>query len=160
MGVNLRGYFNCAQAFGRSMLERGSGAIVHIASIAATEPHQYCIAYSPSKAAVVALSEQMTLEWGPRGVRSNCISPGLVRTPLAEEFYARPGVAEARREAVPLREIGAPEDIAQAALFLSSDLARYICGANLVVDGGLSLTAALRIPRPVLPDPGETQPRR
>lgn len=148
MGINVRGYFNCAQAFGRSMLERGSGAFVHIASVAATEPHPHCGAYSPGKAAVVALSQQMTLEWGPRGVRSNCVSPGLIRTPLAEEFYALPGVAEARREAVPLREIGKPDDVAHAVLFLSSDLARYICGANLVVDGGLSHTSMLRVPRP------------
>jgi len=148
MGINVRGYLNCAQAFGRAMLARGAGAIVHIASIAATEPHQHCSAYSPGKAAVVALSRQMTLEWGPRGVRSNCVSPGLIRTPLAEEFYALPGVTEARRDAVPLREIGNPGDVAHAVLFLASDLARYICGANLVVDGGLSLTAALRVPRP------------
>lgn len=149
MGINVRGYLNCAQAFGRSMLERGAGAIVHTASIAASEPHQFCGAYSPSKAAVVALSEQLTLEWGPRGVRSNCVSPGLVRTPLTEEFYAQPGVTEARREAVPLREIGAPDDIAHAVLFLASDLARYICGANLVVDGGLSHTSVQRLPRPM-----------
>lgn len=148
MGINVGGYLNCSQAFGRSMLERGAGALVHIASIAATVPHQHCSAYSSSKAAVAALSEQMTLEWGPRGVRSNCVSPGLIRTPLAEEFYQRPGVTEVRREAVPVREIGVPADIAHAVLFLSSDLARYICGANLVVDGGLSLTAALRVPRP------------
>lgn len=149
MGINVRGYLNCAQAFGRPMLERGAGAIVHTASIAASEPHQFCGAYSSSKAAVVALSEQMTLEWGPRGVRSNCVSPGLVRTPLAEEYYAQPGVTEARREAVPLKEIGTPDDIAHAVLFLASDLARYICGANLVVDGGLSHTSVQRIPRPM-----------
>lgn len=149
MGINLRGYLHCAQAFGRAMLDRGSGAIVHTASIAASEPHQFCGAYSSSKAAVVALSGQMTLEWGARGVRSNCVSPGLVRTPLAEEYYAQPGVTEARREAVPLKEIGTPDDVAHAVLFLASDLARYICGANLVVDGGLSHTSVQRIPRPL-----------
>lgn len=153
MGINVRGYLNCAKAFGQAMLERGDGAIVHVASIAASEPHHYCGAYSPSKAAVVALSQQMTLEWGPRGVRSNCVSPGLIRTPLAEEFYARPGVTEARRAAVPLQEIGAPADVAHAVLFLSSDLARYVCGADLVVDGGLSHTTMLRIPRPTSSDP-------
>ena len=148
MDVNLRGYLLCAQGFGKAMLERGHGVMVHIASIAAREPHPYCSAYSPSKAGVVALSEQMTLEWGPRGIRTNCVSPGLIRTPLSEEFYARPDVGEARREAVPTRAIGTSQDVADAVMFLASDRARYICGANLIVDGGLVQTSMLRVPRP------------
>lgn len=148
IAVNLRGYLLCAQEFARPMLAKGAGAIVHIASIAASEPHHYCGAYSASKAAVVMLSQQMALEWGPSGVRSNCVSPGLVRTPLAEDFYAQPGVTEQRTAAVPLRRIGAPQDIADAALFLASDRASYVTGANLVVDGGVSQTSMLQIPRP------------
>jgi NAD(P)-dependent dehydrogenase (short-subunit alcohol dehydrogenase family) len=148
MDVNLRGYLVCAQVFGRQMLAAGSGAIVHVASIAASEPHELCSAYSASKAGVVALSQQMALEWGPRGVRSNCVSPGLIRTPLSEEFYAQPEIGETRRQAVPLRDIGTPSDIADAVLFLASSRARYICGSNLVVDGGLTQTAMLRVPRP------------
>lgn len=148
MDVNLRGYLLCAQGFGKAMLERGRGVMVHTASLAAKEPHPYCSAYGPSKAGVLALNEQMTLEWGPRGIRTNCVSPGLVRTPLSEQFYARPDVGEARREAVPLRAIATPQDIADAVLFLASDRARYICGANLIVDGGLAQTSMLRVPRP------------
>lgn len=148
MDVNLRGYLLCAQGFGKAMLERGRGVMVHIASVAAKEPHPYCSAYSPSKAAVLALNEQMTLEWAPRGIRTNCVSPGLTRTPLSEQFYARPDVGEARREAVPLRTIGTPQDIADAVMFLASDRARYVCGTNLIVDGGLVQTSMLRVPRP------------
>lgn len=148
MDVNLRGYLLCAQGFGKAMLARGHGVMVHTASIAAREPHPYCSAYSPSKAGVLALSEQMTLEWGPRGIRTNCVSPGLIRTPLSEEFYARPDVGEVRRDAVPLRAIGTPQDVADAVMFLASDRARYICGANLIVDGGLVQTSMLRVPRP------------
>lgn len=148
MDVNLRGYLLCAQGFGRSMLARGQGTMVHIASIAAGEAHPYCSAYTPSKAAVVALNEQMVLEWAPRGIRTNCVSPGLIRTPLSEAFYARPEIGDARREAVPLRQIGSPQNISDAVLFLASNRAAYICGANLVVDGGLVQTSMLRVPRP------------
>lgn len=149
MDVNLRGYLLCAQAFGAGMLARGQGIMVHVASVAAGEPHPFCSAYGPGKAAVVALSEQMALEWAPRGIRSNCVSPGLIRTPLSEDFYARPEIGEARRDAVPLRRIGTPQDIANAVLFLASEQASYICGANLIVDGGLVHTSMLRVPRPV-----------
>lgn len=148
MDVNLRGYLLCAQGFGKAMLQRGRGVMVHTASVAAQEPHPYCSAYGPSKAAVLALNEQMTLEWGPRGIRTNCVSPGLTRTPLSEPFYAQPEVFEGRRAAVPIGIIANPQDIANAVLFLASERARYICGANLIVDGGLSLTSMLRVPRP------------
>ena len=71
MNVNVTGYLRCAQAFGQQMLERGSGAIVHIASIAASQPQAHSGAYSPGKAAVAMLSRQLAYEWGPRGIRSN-----------------------------------------------------------------------------------------
>src|SRR5947209_7112268 len=148
MQVNLTGYLSCAQAFGRDMLARGSGALVHIASIAATHAQAFSGAYSASKAGVVMLSRQITFEWGPRGVRSNAVSPGLVRTPMSEAFYQASGVLERREAVVPLRRVGTPADIADVALFLASDRAGYVTGQEIVVDGGFAHTLMSHVPRP------------
>jgi NAD(P)-dependent dehydrogenase (short-subunit alcohol dehydrogenase family) len=146
--VNLTGCFLCSQAFGRDMLERGSGAIVHVSSIAASQPQPFSGAYSPTKAAVTMLSRQIAFEWGPKGVRSNVVSPGLVRTPMSEGFYAAPGVLERRQAVVPLRRIAAPVDMANVVLFLASDRAGYITGQEIVVDGGFSQSLMSHVPRP------------
>lgn len=148
MQVNLTGYLSCAQAFGRDMLARGAGALVHIASIAATHAQAFSGAYSASKAGVVMLSRQVAFEWGPRGVRSNVVSPGLVRTPMSEAFYQSPGVLERREAVVPLRRVGTPADIADVVLFLASDRARYVTGQEIVVDGGFAHTLMSHVPRP------------
>jgi NAD(P)-dependent dehydrogenase (short-subunit alcohol dehydrogenase family) len=148
LAVNLTGYLLCAQAFGRGMMERGSGALVHVASIAASNPQPRSGAYSPSKAAVAMLSRQLALEWGPSGVRSNVVSPGLIRTPMSEGFYATPGIKERREAMLPSRRIGTPADIADAALFLSSPRASYVNGAEILVDGGLGTVLMEQTPRP------------
>ncbi len=148
MQVNLTGYLTCAQAFGRDMLARSSGALVHIASIAASQAQAFSGAYSASKAGVVMLSRQIAFEWGPRGVRSNAISPGLVRTPMSEAFYQAPGVLERREAVVPLRRVGTPADIADVALFLASDRAGYVTGQEIIVDGGFAHTLMSHVPRP------------
>jgi NAD(P)-dependent dehydrogenase (short-subunit alcohol dehydrogenase family) len=148
MQVNLTGYLSCAQAFGRDMLARGAGALVHIASIAASHAQAFSGAYSVSKAGVVMLSRQVAFEWGPRGVRSNVVSPGLVRTPMSEAFYQAPGVLERREAVVPLRRVGTPADIADVVLFLASDRARYVTGQEIVVDGGFAHTLMSHVPRP------------
>lgn len=146
--VNLTGYFLTTRAFGAAMLEKGGGALVHVSSIAASEPQPFSGAYSPGKAAVSMLSRQIAFEWGPRGVRSNVVSPGLVRTPLSEPFYTAPGIAEKREAMVPVRRIGRPSDIADAAVFLASARASYVNGQEIVVDGGLSQTLMSLVPRP------------
>jgi NAD(P)-dependent dehydrogenase (short-subunit alcohol dehydrogenase family) len=157
LSLNLTGYFRCAQAFGAQMLEQRGGAIVHVASISAQSPQSFSGAYSASKAAVVMLSKQLAAEWGPRGVRSNVISPGLIRTPMTQGLYDTPGVLEARRAIVPRRRIGEPEDVANAAVFLASDRADYITGEDIVVDGGFTQTIMGVIPRPGFEDPGRSR---
>jgi NAD(P)-dependent dehydrogenase (short-subunit alcohol dehydrogenase family) len=146
--INLTGYFLCSQAFGRDMLARGSGVLVHIASIAAWQPQAMSGPYSASKAGVTMLSRQLAFEWGPRRIRSNTVSPGLIRTPLSESFYQAPGVKERREAVVPLRAIGRPFDIANVVVFLASSRAGYISGQDIVVDGGLSQTLMSYVPRP------------
>jgi len=148
MNINLTGYLRCAQAFGASMLDNGKGAIVHIASIAGTQPQAASGAYSPGKAAIRMLSRQLAFEWGSKGVRSNVVSPGLVRTPLSEAFYQTPGVLERRAAAMPLGRIANSEDIAEAVAFFASDRASFVTGQEIVVDGGFSQTLMSHVPRP------------
>lgn len=148
LSVNLTGYLLCAQAFGKAMVERGRGAIVHTASIAGSNAQAFSGAYSVSKAGVLMLSRQIAVEWGPHGVRSNVLSPGLVRTPMSEGFYQAPGVAERRAAAIPTGRVGTPEDIAQVVLFLASDRAGYVNGQEIVVDGGFAHMLMSLVPRP------------
>lgn len=148
LSVNLTGYLLCAQAFGKHMIERGKGAIVHTASIAASNAQGFSGAYSVSKAGVAMLSRQLAVEWGPLGVRSNVLSPGLVRTPMSEGFYQTPGVTERRAAAIPIGRVGTPEDMAQVVLFLASDRAGYVNGQEIVVDGGFAQMLMSLVPRP------------
>lgn len=146
--VNLTGYLRCSQAFGRAMLARGSGALVHVGSISGQNAQGYSNAYSPSKAGVSMLSRQLAFEWGPKGVRSNVVSPGLVRTALSEAFYADEKTKAAREKVVPMRRIGRVEDIADAVLFFASDRTGYVTGQEIIVDGGYSQTLMSHVPRP------------
>ncbi|HJQ59197.1 MAG TPA: SDR family oxidoreductase [Vineibacter sp.] len=148
IAVNLTGYFICAQAFGRAMLERKKGALVHIASIAATNPQPWSGAYSVTKAGVAMLSRQLAAEWGPLGVRSNVVSPGLIRTPMSEAFYQHNETAQRRAELVPVGRVGGPQDIADAVVWLSSERAAYVSGEEVIVDGGVTQTLMGLIPRP------------
>jgi NAD(P)-dependent dehydrogenase (short-subunit alcohol dehydrogenase family) len=148
LSVNLNGYLITSLAFGAGMIERGAGAIVHVGSIAASHPQAYSGAYSPAKAAVVMLARQMAFEWGPLGIRSNAVSPGMIRTPLTESFYQTPGILERREAVVPSRAIGRPEDIAAVVAFLLSPRAGYVNGQDLTVDGGFCQTLMSHIPRP------------
>lgn len=148
LDVNLTGYLTMARAFAPAMVERGTGSLVHIASISSRNPQPTSGAYSASKAAVAIMSQQLAYELGPLGVRSNTVSPGLVRTPMTEAYYQAPGVAERRDDAVPLRRVARPDDIADVVAFLASDRARYVTGADITVDGGFSTTLMGTVPRP------------
>ncbi len=148
LDINLTGYLRTVRAFAPAMVERGSGTLIHIASISARHPQPGSGAYSASKAAVAVMSQQLAYELGPHGVRSNTVSPGLVRTPMTEAYYLAPGVAERRQAAIPLRRVAGPADIADVVVFLASDRARYITGADITVDGGFATTLMGTVPRP------------
>jgi NAD(P)-dependent dehydrogenase (short-subunit alcohol dehydrogenase family) len=148
LSVNLTGYFLCAQIFGAQMRAQARGSLIHVASIAASHAQGRSGAYSVSKAGVVMLSRQLASEWGPLGVRSNVVSPGLVITPMSQSFYDTPGVTERRVAVTPARRIGMPQDIADAVMFLASDRSSYVNGDELTVDGGYVRTLMNLIPRP------------
>lgn len=148
LAVNLSGYLLCAREFGRQMRVQRTGSIVHIASISAHHPQTHSGAYSPSKAAVSILSKQLAVEWGPSGIRSNVVAPGMIRTELSAAFYAQTDVTEQREAFTASRRIGEPQDIANAVLFLLSDRASYINGSEIGVDGGLPCMLMDRVPRP------------
>ena len=147
MSVNLTGYLLCAQAFGRPMLARGEGVLVHTSSMAATEPSAFSGAYSVSKAGVTMLSRLLAIEWGPRGVRSNAVCPGMIQTPLVQAIYDQPGVIERRSASIPSGRIGRPDDIAQAVLFLASHRSSYVNGTEIQVDGGFAQNLMAFVPR-------------
>ena len=148
LSVNLTGYLLCAQAFGKSMIERRRGAIVHTASIAASNAQAFSGAYSVSKAGVAMMSRQLAVEWGPHGIRSNVVSPGMVRTPMSEAFYQDAKVLERRNATVPLGRVATPGDMAEVALYLASDRAGYVNGQEIVVDGGFASMLMSLVPRP------------
>jgi NAD(P)-dependent dehydrogenase (short-subunit alcohol dehydrogenase family) len=148
LAINLTGYFLCAQTFGAQMRKAKRGSLVHVASIAASNAQGKSGAYSVSKAGVVMLSRQLAGEWGPDGIRSNVVSPGMVITPMSQAFYDTPGVTERRSAVTPMRRIAMPQDIADAVMFLASDRASYVTGDEIVVDGGFTRTIMNLVPRP------------
>lgn len=136
--VNLIGAYSSLRAAVPRLLAAGGGAIVNNASVSALQPTRGEAPYAAAKAGVVALTKSAALEYGPR-IRVNCVSPGLIRTPLSEGLFAVPGVLDPLLEALPLGRAGTAEEVAEAVVFLCSPGAAFVTGANLVIDGGQSL---------------------
>lgn len=143
MDVNLRGTYLICRAAGRHLLAQGSGAVVNVASIVGIGAFPGRSAYGVAKAGVIHLTKTLACEWGPAGVRVNCIAPGYTRTPLVQDLLDRkvfdPAVIERR---TPLGRMAHPEEMARAAAFLLSDWASYVTGTVLPVDGGWSAYGA------------------
>ncbi len=125
-----------AQMVGPEMRERKEGSIIFIISIGGMKASTVIGMYGVTKAADYALCRNLAAEWGPDGVRVNCIAPGLVVTDFARALYENPERRAAREAATPLRRLGQPEDIAGAALLLASRAGAFITGQTIVVDGG------------------------
>lgn len=138
--VNLRGTFMCCQAAGRVMLKQGYGKIINTASMASLiVPHpQKQLSYNTSKAGVVKLTQTLGTEWIDRGVRVNCISPGIVDTPLIHSESLRPLVQRWLSD-IPAGRLAQVTDLQAAVVYLASDASDYMTGHNLVIEGGQSL---------------------
>jgi NAD(P)-dependent dehydrogenase (short-subunit alcohol dehydrogenase family) len=139
--VNLTGTFNTIAAAVPALRPRG-GSIVTISSASGLRPTRGEAPYAAAKAGVIALTMSTALEYGPVGIRANCVSPGFIRTPLTEVAAADPAWVRHIEEQTPLGRVGTAAEVADAVVFLASDLARYITGQNLVVDGGSLLPSA------------------
>ena len=133
--TNLTGTLRACQVFGRHMLERGYGRIINIASLSSYVALLEVTAYVASKAAVAGLTKSLAIEWGPRGVNVNAIAPGVFRTPLNTALLDSPRGQELLLR-TPLKRFGKVEELAGAAVFLSSDAASYVTGSVMAVDGG------------------------
>jgi NAD(P)-dependent dehydrogenase (short-subunit alcohol dehydrogenase family) len=136
LSVNLTGVFHCLQAGARRMQHRKDGAIVVMASTNSYDGEPDLLAYNASKAALLGLVHTAANELGPYGIRVNAVCPGLIRTRLTSKSFNNPEILSQYFRHIPLGRGGEPGEVAQAVLFLASDLASYITGATLLVDGG------------------------
>jgi len=120
-----------------AMLETGGGAIVNISSNSSLRGQAYNTAYAAAKGGVNILTKSSAAEYGAMGIRINAVSPGVIRTPGVEQYFAeQPKIAEGLKKAAVMNRLGEPEEIAEAVSFLSSDRASFITGQLLSVDGG------------------------
>ncbi|HJR19263.1 MAG TPA: SDR family NAD(P)-dependent oxidoreductase [Actinomycetota bacterium] len=138
VGVHLTGVFNGIRAAAPLMKAANGGAIVNTASISGTRPAAGEAPYASAKAGIVALTAVAAMEYAPN-VRVNAISPGMIDTKLTEPLKLFPDRMEAFLEKTPLARIGTPEEVADVVVFLCSDLARFVTGQNIVIDGGMTL---------------------
>jgi dehydrogenase/reductase SDR family protein 4 len=134
--INVKAAYTLVHRVVPSMRERGGGNIINITSISGLEPQAGGLLYSFTKAGLNMLTRSWAREFGPWGIRVNAIAPGLIKTDFSTYFWAD---EERRKELVgdqPLPRLGQPEDVGFAAVYLASDLASFVTGHTLVIDGG------------------------
>ncbi|PWJ50516.1 GolD/DthD family dehydrogenase [Faecalicatena contorta] len=139
MAVNLTGTTNMSLAVGKTMIENKEGCIINIASQAGVVALERHLAYGTSKAGVIQMTKQLALEWGQYNVRINAISPTIILTQMGEMNWNNEK-GEAFKKSIPSRRFGYPEEVAACAVYLASDAASLFNGANLVLDGGYTIT--------------------
>jgi len=137
MAVNLRGTWLGMKYVLPLMMEKRSGSIINISSLAGLKATPGGAAYCASKFGVIGITEAVAIEYGKYNIRANCIVPGWIETPMVHRLFGDKLPASSAT-AAPLRRVGQPEDVAKAALFLISDDAAYITGTVFTVDGGIN----------------------
>lgn len=125
------------------MVERGEGSIIIVSSVGGLTSSTTIGAYNISKAADFQLARNLAAEFGPSGVRVNCIAPGLIKTDFAKALWENPDTLKAVTRVTPLRRIGEPHEIAGAAVFLASPASTFMTGQTIVVDGGSTIGIGL-----------------
>jgi len=136
IAVNLKGVFLCMKYEVQQMLSQGRGVIVNMASLSGLVAESGCYAYVASKHGILGLTKTAAFDYAKHGIRVNAVCPGPILTPglmePPEEFRQR------LRETTPVRRLGTPEEVAAAVMYLCSDLAGFVTGTGIVIDGGIS----------------------
>ena len=133
--VNLKSVFNMTKAIQRTFLKQRSGSLIHMSSVVGLKGNAGQSNYAASKAGIIGFSKAIALELGSRNIRSNVIAPGFIETEMTDQLAE--DVVQKWRDGIPLKRGGKPEDVANACIFLASDLSDYITGQVLQVDGGM-----------------------
>jgi len=133
--VNLKSIFNMTKAVQRTFLKQRHGSLIHMSSVVGVKGNAGQANYAASKAGIIGFSKSIALELGSRNIRSNVIAPGFIETEMTAQLSEE--VVQGWREGIPLKRGGQPEDVANACVFLASDLSSYITGQVLQVDGGM-----------------------
>jgi len=133
--VNLKSVFNLTKAVIRPMMKQRAGSIINMSSVVGLKGNAGQANYAASKAGIIGFSKSVALELGSRNVRSNVIAPGFIETEMTDKLDEK--VVQGWRDSIPLKRGGSPQDIANACVFLASDMSSYITGQTLSVDGGM-----------------------
>ncbi|MCM4152503.1 3-oxoacyl-[acyl-carrier-protein] reductase [Arenibacter sp. N53] len=133
--INLKSVFNMTKAVQRTMLKQRKGSIINMSSVVGVKGNAGQANYAASKAGMIGFTKSIALELGSRNIRCNAIAPGFIETEMTDKLDAK--VVQGWRDGIPLKRGGQPEDVANACLFLASDLSAYITGQVLNVDGGM-----------------------
>ena len=135
MKVNLKSCFNTVKAACRPMMKQKGGSIINMTSVVGLKGNAGQANYAASKAGIIGFTKSIALELGSRGIRSNAIAPGFIETEMTGKLDEK--TVQSWRDAIPLKRGGKPEDVADACIFLASDLSSYITGQVIQVDGGM-----------------------
>lgn len=135
INVNLKSCFNTTKAVLPYMIKKRSGSIINVSSVVGIKGNAGQCNYAASKAGIIGFTKSVALEYGARGIRCNAIAPGFIETEMTEKLD--PKVVQQWRDQIPLRRGGNTDDVAEAAMYLGSDLSGYVTGQVLQVDGGM-----------------------
>lgn len=140
MNSNVRSNFWLCNLAAPHMVAGGGGSIIVVSSIGGNQGSGTLAVYGMSKAADSSLVKSLAVEWGRRGIRANCIAPGLIKTDFSRALWENPALLSAVERKTPLGRMGVPGDVSSLAVFLASAASAYITGQTIVVDGGLTIT--------------------
>ncbi|MAE87683.1 MAG: 3-oxoacyl-[acyl-carrier-protein] reductase [Flammeovirgaceae bacterium] len=135
INVNLKSCFNTVKAASRTLMTQKSGSIINMSSIVGVKGNAGQANYAASKAGIIGFSKSIAIELGARGIRCNVVAPGFIETEMTDVLD--PKMVQIWRDAIPLKRGGQPEDVANACVYLGSDMSAYVSGQVLQVDGGL-----------------------
>lgn len=135
MNVNLKSCFNTVKAVTKPMMKQKSGSIINMTSVVGIKGNAGQANYAASKAGIIGFTKSVALEIGSRGIRCNAVAPGFIETEMTDKLDEK--TIQLWRDAIPLKRGGKPEDVADACLFLASDMSSYVTGQVLQVDGGM-----------------------